>query len=653
MSAVEPGDGQGRLWSDLPRSVPNGPKPRLATRRSSRVGAPAEFALLTEAPDRVLFLDIETTGLSRHYDYITLVGYEIGGWYRVYVAGDDPTELRTALGSASAVVTFNGKLFDIPFLRQQFPAVSVPDCHLDLRFACRRFGLSGGQKSIERILGLHVRDGVERTDGAAAVVLWHRYLRGDANALKVLVAYNRADVRGMAGILDHLLEQCGGGRDLLVSGVSFVRRYRGALGLAGGTLPVPLPVRLGRTPPRFGELFAATQAASAKIVGIDLTGSESRPSGFAVVEGPHASTRMIATDDELLSATLAASPAIVSIDSPLSLPRGRTSVGDDDPRRREFGIMRACERTLKRRGINVYPCLLPSMQKLTERGMRLAQRLRRLGVPVIESYPGAAQDIMGIPRKGAGEEWLKLGLVEFGMQGAFATDRVRHDELDAITSALVGLFFIAGKFEALGGPEENALIVPRVDGHRCLRSVVVGLSGRICSGKTTAARILERQGFAYVRFSEVIDDEICARGLKPDRSTRQTIGMEIHESFGQRWLCKKVLERVGSAERVVVDGLRWPDDALFFRERFESAFLHVHLEASVEVRERRYLQEGLGGPTLREADQEPVESGIEALGRLATTRIRNESTLQALEHELWSLSAVAGGLEDKCLSRSS
>jgi predicted nuclease with RNAse H fold len=45
---------------------------------------------------------------------------------------------------------------------------------------------------------------------------------------------------------------------------------------------------------------------------------------------------------------------------------------------------------------------LPSMQGLTRRGMALAVRLRDLGVPVIESYPGAAQDIMGIPRKRSG-----------------------------------------------------------------------------------------------------------------------------------------------------------------------------------------------------------------------------------------------------------
>jgi len=80
-------------------------------------------------------------------------------------------------------------------------------------------------------------------------------------------------------------------------------------------------------------------------------------------------------------------PSLVSIDSPLSLP--------EDPAK----IYRECELTLKRRGIGVYWCLLPSMKALTMRGISLAARLRGEGFNVIESYPGAAQDILGIPRK--------------------------------------------------------------------------------------------------------------------------------------------------------------------------------------------------------------------------------------------------------------
>ena len=48
-----------------------------------------------------------------------------------------------------------------------------------------------------------------------------------------------------------------------------------------------------------------------------------------------------------------------------------------------------------------------------------------------------------------------------GINGAYLEGRVTHDEVDAITSALVGLFYLADDYIALGTPNENYLIVPR------------------------------------------------------------------------------------------------------------------------------------------------------------------------------------------------
>jgi len=501
---------------------------------------------------RVLFLDVETTGLSRYYDELTLVGWLSDCVYRVHVAGDDPEPLLSSLRAASALVTFNGTLFDLAFLAKSLPGLSLPKAHGDLRFLARRVGLTGGQKAIERKLGIQVRGGVEDLDGAQAVLLWHRYLRGDVNSLRRLIHYNRCDVVAMRHILDEVLERLVSDPDFWFGASRFSQHPYSASGWALPTSELPSASRLDKPKNTYHSLFAGTAAEHATIVGIDLTGSGARPSGWCVLRGAIAETEMVATDDEMIARIIAISPSLVSIDSPLSIPFGRIRVEDDDPGRLEFGIMRRCERELKRRGINVYPCLLPSMQALTRRGMRLAAQLRRLGIPVIESYPGAAQDIMGIPRKGAGEAFLKAGLQEFGVSGDFLTRSVRHDELDAITSALVGSFFLAEKHEALTGPSEDALIIP--DLKAAPGPVVVGISGRICAGKTTAARLLERRGFAYTRFSLVVDDEIKKLGKKPNRESRQRIGLEINRTKGQRWLCADV----GPGRCPSPDRGRWP-----------------------------------------------------------------------------------------------
>lgn len=629
---MEPHDGQNSLWAELPKSE------KAVSRRSSVRNAtaraiaeiPIELAAAVRNPDAVLFLDIETTGLSRHYDILTLVGYQIRDLHRVFIAGDDPSELMSALASAEILVTFNGKMFDVPFMHQTFGVLPLPVHHLDLRFAARRVGLSGGQKAIENELGLHLRQGFEQSDGAMAVLLWHRYLRGDLNALRQLLIYNEADVRGMRAILDHVVSRSEMHHDLLGRLPTFADRIACPSEHDEWMHRLPDPARLPRRSPRFGDLFHI--AADATIVGIDLTGSEAKPSGFAVLKGRMASTSLIATDDELVEAVLASSASLVSIDSPLSLPKGRTVPWDDDPVRDEFGIMRVCERTLKRRGINVYPCLLPSMQKLTARGIQLANRLRTHGIPVIESYPGAAQDIMGIPRKGAGKEWLAVGLSEFGLEGAFTEIPVSHDELDAVTSALVGTFFLEGRYEALDGPDENALIVPCLDATR--KGLVIALSGPISSGKTTAARVLEAWGFRYARFSMIIDDVLKERGITADRVSRQTVGMEIHETKGQSWLCKRIVDRLRGANLGVIDGLRWPEDRVHLFEQYGSRLIHIHLEASEEIRAERYAAAPYQGRSFEDAQAQPVERAVEQLGAQASIRLRNESEIDTLTREI-------------------
>jgi len=180
-----------------------------------------------------------------------------------------------------------------------------------------------------------------------------------------------------------------------------------------------------------------------KVIGIDLTGAEKRASGIAALwENGRVQTTRLKTDEEIVTAVQVANPDLVSIDSPLSLP--------EDPTK----IYRECELTLKRWGIGVYWCLLPSMEKLTRRGIGLSGILRKYGHQVIESYPGAAQDILGLPRKNKGTKVLAEALAEYGIKGNLA---VSHDELDAITAAIVGQLYLEGKYEALG-----CLIIPRV-----------------------------------------------------------------------------------------------------------------------------------------------------------------------------------------------
>jgi predicted nuclease with RNAse H fold len=54
---------------------------------------------------------------------------------------------------------------------------------------------------------------------------------------------------------------------------------------------------------------------------------------------------------------------------------------------------------LLRMKIKFFPLTLGPMRKLTERGIRLKKILEKKRLDVVETYPGAAQDILKIPRK--------------------------------------------------------------------------------------------------------------------------------------------------------------------------------------------------------------------------------------------------------------
>lgn len=595
---------------------------------------------------RAVFLDIETTGLSRHYDEVTLVGLYDGTRMKTFLAGHNLDELAHHLAPYEIVITFNGTLFDLPFLRNKFPEVPLPPIHLDLRYILRRIGYTGPLKRIEHRLGI-TREAAADVDGLMATVLWARYLQGNMRALEQLVKYNAADITSLRSLMNFSYDRLS--RQLLAqerprSAAAGVQRPKRVIVRVDGT--GELRTRLvvdgvyidlmdqGLRGPRvsLADLHAKlpSRARQPRIVGIDLTGSEVRPTGVAFLFGDRASTALLSEDEEIAGEVLRYRPDVVSIDSPLGLPKGRCCT-KDSCKCRVHGIHRECERILWRRGVRVYPCLLPSMQGLTSRGIRLAHRLRKEGLAVIESYPGAAQDIMRIPRKRTSLEDLATGLRAFGVRIDEAGRTVSHDELDAVTAAVVGLFFWSGRFEALGHEDEEQLIVPGLEVKQGWpdRSVI-GLSGPIAAGKTTAARGLETCGYAYARFSSVLADMLAARGVPVTRQALQDIGEQVHREPGQRWLCRELARRLPQNERLVIDGLRHPEDHAFFVERFGPAFTLVHLTAPAAVRKARYLQMGHGEGEFEAAMHHTSEANVEGMASLAHSQVDNSRDVATL-----------------------
>ncbi len=155
----------------------------------------AEVWRLYEAfRDRVVYLDIETSGGWMGVDEITVIGTYDGSCVRSFVSGMNLEEFECYISGFDLIVTFNGTSFDLPFIRRSFPNIALPPAHIDLRFPLKRIGYRGGLKRIEKQIGIERLSEISRMDGFDAVRLWRDHQWGDRCALDTLLEYNKADV---------------------------------------------------------------------------------------------------------------------------------------------------------------------------------------------------------------------------------------------------------------------------------------------------------------------------------------------------------------------------------------------------------------------------------------------------------------------------
>ena len=215
------------------------------------------------------------------------------------------------------------------------------------------------------------------------------------------------------------------------------------------------------------------------VVGIDLAGSPKRDTGVCrILNLQHLTTTVLHSDLEILEFVREARPALVVVDAPLSLPRGRRTIDD-----RSGPHFRECDRELLRRKVPFFPITLGPMRMLTARGMTLAEKLSRSGLPGLEGYPGGSQDLLGLPRKKAGLELLQRRLRSRGLRGDLARRTLTGDELDAVTIAWVGWNYQRGKGVLIGDPAEGLMLLPeprsgRAVGRPIRRNVVPSGTGR-------------------------------------------------------------------------------------------------------------------------------------------------------------------------------
>lgn len=387
-----------------------------------------------------------------------------------------------------------------------------------------------------------------------------------------------------------------------------------------------------------------TLPEGSSVVGIDLTAGN-KDTGVAFLNGRKIETASLRSDQEILAFVERCRPAIVSIDSPLGLPGGGMNIDS------EAGIVRVAERDLSSIGIPAYPALIDSMKPLTLRGIRLKQAIMALPNPpiVLESYPGAAQDILCIPRKQKGLSLLREGLTRLGLSGS-GLETHSHDEMDAITSAIVGRYFESGQYEAMGIPSEAQLIVPKASPLHFEENPIICLAGCTAAGKSVVARYLSVFfGFHWIRTRDLIRELLLEDAARPlgerlwqeqldlrggiTEAALQQFGRIVMKMYDQGPL-RRVLARTVQALQapVVVDAIRDLGD-LSDKAREHRPVATWYVDCSdTTIRQRLQTGSKLG---IKRITQAPgIDSRLKRIAEAADRTLTNDGTLEALRWQI-------------------
>jgi dephospho-CoA kinase len=162
---------------------------------------------------------------------------------------------------------------------------------------------------------------------------------------------------------------------------------------------------------------------------------------------------------------------------------------------------------------------------------------------------------------------------------------------------------------------------------------VIGVAGRIGSGKTEVARFLEREcGFQYLRYSFVL-----AEWFKTDPAAKarlQEVGWDVMSGDGQRELNRRLIAQIDANRDCAVDGLRHPVDYESLKNAFASRFFLIYLDTPAEIRYERLRSRYCTWDAFMAADSHLVESNIDRLVSLAAVVLSGSTPAEELRVEV-------------------
>lgn len=195
---------------------------------------------------------------------------------------------------------------------------------------------------------------------------------------------------------------------------------------------------------------------------------------------------------------------------------------------------------------------------------------------------------------------------------------------------------------------------------RADHEILIGIAGKACAGKDTAANSLREFGFAIMNSAELVTDENNLGGPKPTRHDQRGLANSRRaELGGDYWVrqayargCEK-MRNLGT-NRLVIVGIYAPAEADFILRNPRSLLLGVECENQKE-RHQRYLKryaydtrrimtfaDFIAADERENSGLLPIDTNVRSVLNMCNISISNESDVESLRDQVLAFMADHG-----------
>ena len=117
--------------------------------------------------------------------------------------------------------------------------------------------------------------------------------------------------------------------------------------------------------------------------------------------------------------------------------------------------------------------------------------------------------------------------------------------------------------------------------------MLIGLTGRIASGKGMVAEYLKSKGFEYTTISQVVREEAGKINIPITRESLQDLGNLVRKYEGSGAWIKRIIQKTDINGNYIIDGIRNPGEVLELRKI--PGFVLISIDAPQKIRFERVV----------------------------------------------------------------